>query len=404
VGLGLVLVNLWRYSYRQILNNLVNWGLVIWGLGTIAVSLFAVHQQESWLGLANFLPFLALFVALSNLLASVDRLRQLAWFLVLPSLAVIAIGWGQMLVNWESPPWLAGILGWELIAQGVPPGRMSSVFIYANFLAVYLAIALTLGLGLWLENWQLWREKAHKKQLWRLVALSIILLADISGLVSTSSRNAWGIAFLSCMLFAIYSGWRWLVWAITGITTTILWASFAPKLGGEWLRNIVPAFFWARLSDNMYPDRPIATLRLTQWRFCWDLIKERPITGWGLRNFTPIYEAKMNVWFGHPHNLFLMLAAEIGVLLTLLLSAIIAWILAEGILLLKNWSLIKSKQQDSLIYFSYLLAFINFICFNLFDVTIFDLRINLLGWIILSGINGLTMVDRQLIKISRGNL
>jgi O-antigen ligase len=97
----------------------------------------------------------------------------------------------------------------------------------------------------------------------------------------------------------------------------------------------------------------------------------------------------MNVWFGHPHNLFLMLAAETGVLLTLLLCGMVAWILARGILFLKNWRSIPNKKQDSLIYFSYLLAFTNSICFNLFDVTIFDLRINLLGWIVLSGIYGL---------------
>lgn len=389
VGLVLVSIDLWRSGYWQI-DRALKWGLTIFGLGIIAVSLLAIHQQESWLGLANFLPFLALFVGLSNLLISIERLRRLSWLLVLPSLPVVIIGWGQMFANWETHPWIATIFGWELIADGVPQGRMSSVFIYTNFLAIYLAIVLALGLGLWLENWQLWQQKANKKYLYLFSILSIILLTDSFGLVSTSSRNAWGIAFLSFMAVAIYAGWRWLVWAIFGTTTTILWASFAPKLGGEWLRNIVPAFFWARLSDNMYPDRPVATLRLTQWQFCWNLIKERPFTGWGLRNFTPLYEAKMNVWFGHPHNFFLMLAAETGIFLTLLLGGMVAWILAQGILLLKNWRSIPNKKQDSLIYLSYLLAFTNLACFNLFDVTIFDLRINLLGWIILSGIYGLS--------------
>lgn len=391
LGLLFVLVNLWRDYYRQILNNPLNWGLAIFSCGILVVSLFAVHQQESWLGLANFLPFLALFAALSNLLTSIDRLRQLAWAMVIPSLFVVILGFGQMFAGWESHSWVTDILGWELIAEGVPQGRMSAVFIYVNFLAVYLAISITFALGLWLENWQLWREKIAKKYLWLTIFLSIILLADISGLILTSSRNAWGIAFLSFMAFAVYSGWHWLVWGITGITTTILWASFAPQLGGEWLRNIVPAFFWARLSDQMYPDRPIATLRVTQWQFCWNLIQEKPITGWGLRNFTPIYQTKMNVWFGHPHNLFLMLGAETGILLTLILSGIVAWILAKAILLLKNLSSIDNRQQESLIYFSYLIAFTNFVCFNLFDVTIFDLRINLLGWIILSAIYGLTI-------------
>jgi O-antigen ligase len=43
------------------------------------------------------------------------------------------------------------------------------------------------------------------------------------------------------------------------------------------------------------------------------MMLNRPLTGWGLRNFTPLYQAKMNVWLGHPHNIFVMLLGEIGI-------------------------------------------------------------------------------------------
>ncbi|MDJ0567811.1 MAG: O-antigen ligase family protein [Pleurocapsa sp. MO_192.B19] len=392
-GLLIVLIRVWQCRYGQIIKNRFNWWLAIVG-GLLIISSALAHQpQEAWLGLANFLPFFLLFIALKIIIKHPRQLQQLSWFLILPSLPIVLLGFGQLFAAWDTPPLLESILGWQLVPQGIPPGRMSAVFIYTNFLAIYLAIALTLALGLWLENWQTWRRKSTQQLTWTLLLLTLILLADISGLILTSSRNAWGLALISFLAYALYMGWRWLVWSVAGATTTILWASFAPNLGGEQLRKIVPAFFWARLSDQMYPDRPIETLRITQWQFCWDLIQERPLLGWGLRNFTPLYEAKMNFWFGHPHNLFLMLSAETGIIATLLLIGIVGSIMIQGVRLLRNWSLNGSR----IVFFSYLVAFGCCILFNLSDVSIFDLRINTIGWILLSAISG--VIDSKSSKI-----
>ncbi len=388
LGLFVVMVGIWRSRYRQIINCPLNWGLGVFGAWLIVNSFLADRPSEAFLGLANFLPFLGLFVALTQLIKYPFQLRRLAWLLVLPSLPIVILGLGQLWGNWSTPQWLEGILGWGLVPQGEPPGRMSSVFIYTNFLAIYLAIALTLAGGLIIRNKEGGTRKKKIRQSWVLSVLIIIVVADSVGLILTSSRNAWGIAFLSFMAFAVYLGWRWSIYAVTVTTTAILWASFLPNLGGEWWRKIVPAFLWGRLSDQMYPDRPVETLRITQWQFCWDLIKDRPLIGWGLRNFTPLYEAKMNVWFGHPHSLFLMLAVEIGILATLLLSAIVAWVMVKGILLLQNWSL---KNGDRTILFSYLVAFTGCILFNSVDVTIFDLRVNIITWILFSAISGIVL-------------
>jgi O-antigen ligase len=405
VGLVVVLIRVWQCHHTQIINNYLNWGLAILSGWFMVNSALAYQPKEAWLGLANLLPFFALFAALSVLISQPKQLRQLSWLLVIPSLPIVILGLGQLFAAWDTPPLLESILGWQLVPQGEPVGRMSSVFIYTNFLAIYLAISFSLTLGLWLENWQVWRQKLDQKRSWCLIVLSVISIADITGLVLTSSRNAWGLAFLSCMAYAVYVGWRWLVWGVTAAATAILWASFAPDLGGEQLRTIIPAFFWARLSDQMYPDRPVATLRITQWEFCWNLIKDRPLVGWGLRNFTPLYETKMNVWFGHPHNLLLMLGAETGILATLLLMGIVGWIIAKAVLLLNNWSNSRAencdypsgmlRDRDQLILFSYVIAFTLYILFNLFDVTIFELRVNTLGWILLSAINGIAWKQSQ---------
>ena len=361
------------------------------------ISGLADRPVESLLGLANLLPFFCLFAALSILLQQPSQLRRLAWLFVLQSLPIIILGLGQMYANWSIP----NILGWRLIPQGVPPGRMSSLFIYANFLAIYLLLILNLGLGLWITAYQSWCLQKNKQQGWILGFLTLILISSAIALILTSSRNAWGIAVFNAIAFALYLGWRWLVYAMVAAATAIGWASFGASFGQQWLRKIVPAYFWLRLADESY-IRPVETLRITQWQFCLDLIRQRPLTGWGLRNFTPLYEGKMNVWFGHPHNLFLMLTAETGIVGLLLLSTIVGWVMIKSILSigLDRYSS-SSLSGDRSILFTYIMAFTSCILFNLLDVTIFDLRINTMGWILFSAITGMVLYssrDRLLSK------
>ena len=394
LGLLWILIRIAIAYFPKIINNPINraWGILsIW---FIINSFLAYQPSEAFLGLANFLPFFALFASLNIVICNPNQLRRISWLLVIPTLPIVILGLGQLYFNWHSPAFIKTLLGWELVPQGIPVGRMSSVFIYANFLAIYLAIAFILGLGLWLD---IWKKSTLKNRSYLLLLLSIILLADAAGLGLANSRNAWGIAFLGCMAFAIYLSWYWLVSAVTAIGTAILWASFGSFWGQKWLRKIVPIFIWGRLSDSMYPDRPRETLRITQWEFCWSKIQENPIIGWGLRNYTPLYLEATNFWFGHPHNLFLMLGMEIGIIASLVFCVIVAWILAQAILFLrrskKNSQL--ATKSDRLILFSYILAFSCCILFNLLDVTIFDLRINTLGWILLSAIYGVSQQFSQ---------
>ncbi|MEO8890260.1 MAG: polymerase, partial [Coleofasciculaceae cyanobacterium] len=105
----------------------------------------------------------------------------------------------------------------------------------------------------------------------------------------------------------------------------------------------------------------------------------------------------------HPHNLILMLTAETGIPATLLFCGLIGWILAQAILIINIWSDVAPTatkyqwHQDKLMIFSYLLAFVGCILFNMLDVTLFDLRVNTLGWIILSAICGVVYHYRGLL-------
>ncbi|MEG4208552.1 O-antigen ligase family protein [Microcoleus sp. S13_B4] len=456
LGLFLGLAGTCKQKFRQISRRPLNGGFAILSVLLVITAVFAHNRIEAFVGLYNFLPFFILFAAFSRLIQTSPQLRQLSWMIVISSIPVIILGLGQQFLGWSGIDQLQPVFGWVLAPQGNPPGRMASVFMYANILACYLTIAFILALGLWMgEGFGnapgkgfngftrsiLREEERGKKETineplipdsqfpirnFRFLFLSCAVIGNAVALIFTNSRNAWGLAVVAVLAFAFYVGYKKLLAAVLSVASTIFLSAFGPQPLRQSLRRIVPAFFWARLTDEMFPNRPTATLRKTQWEFAWSMTQQRPWTGWGLRNFTPLYQAQMQEWLGHPHSLILMLTAETGIPTTLLFFGLVGWVLARGVLLLANWPLfpgdIKPEQipplakaenalvfnqnsisiitspvvgqdvraADRLIFFSYLLAFAACTLFNTVDVTLFDFRLNTTSWLLLAAICGVS--------------
>ncbi|MCC5651147.1 O-antigen ligase family protein [Nostoc sp. XA013] len=383
VTIGFVSLITWLKQYRTISRRPINWGFALLSVLLIMSAGFADDKTAAFLGLFNLLPFFLIFAAHSALIQTFAQLRQMAWVLVIGSMPVIILGLGQLFLGWSLKLkilWV--VLSWTIVPGGNPPGRIASLFLHANTFAAYLAIVFILALGLWLEQWQLGIRKNSLPFLF----LTVAMIANFIALIFTSSRNGWAIAIFACLAYALYQGWRILVGGVAAIVSSVLLAAFAPSPVAQFFRQYIPTFFWARLNDDMYPNRPVALMRKTQWEFAWFLAQEHPWTGWGLRSFSTLYKAKMQIPLGHPHNLFLMLSAETGFPSTLLFCGLLAWILITGGQLLRKSKYINA--EDRLIFFSYLLAFVGWVLLNTVDVTLFDFRLNTFSWLILTAICG----------------
>ncbi|MEH2027492.1 O-antigen ligase family protein [Nostoc sp.] len=411
VTVGFVSLITWLKQSHKISRRPLNWGFALLSVLLIVSAGFAQDKIAAFLGLFNLLPFFLLFVAHSALIQTFAQLRQMAWMLVIGSMPVVIIGLGQLFLGWSFKfeiLWV--VLSWTVIPGGNPPGRIASFFLHANTFAAYLVIVFILSLGLWLEQWRLaigyWGLGIRGRGE-RLTAtfpllpqspvpflfLTVAVIANFITLIFTNSRNGWAIAIFACLAYALYQGWRILVGSVAAIVSSVFLAAFAPSPVAKIFRLVVPAFFWARLNDDMYPDRPVALMRKTQWEFAWSLAQEHPWTGWGLRSFSTLYKAQMQIPLGHPHNLFLMLSAETGFPSAFLFCGLLAWILITGIQLLQKLKYIN--PADKLIFFSYLLAFVGWILLNTVDVTLFDFRLNALSWLILAAISGVVHRDRE---------
>ena len=382
--IGTILV--WRSRYPTMRQQPVYQGLAVLSGLLVLSAIASPHPLDASLGLFHFLPYFFGFAGLCELLATPAQLRRLAWLLVLPAIAVCGIGFGQLLLGWLGYPnvihlqilWI--VLDWQIDPQGTPPGRMSANFFYANVLANYLIVTLVLALGLAIAaGWQRHRRAQG------ITAIAVLL--NSLALMLTHSRNGWAIAAGACGVYALYLGRRLWVAAVLALVGVVFAAAFAPPPLQTGLRAIVPRFIWARLTDELYPDRPLPTLRSTQWQFALELTQQRPWLGWGLRNFTPLYLEHTSYVMGHPHNLLLMLLCETGIPATLLLVGLVGWIVVQALRQIP--ALPSDDPSDRLISFSFVTAFLSNTVFNLFDVTLFDARINLLGWLLLAALGGL---------------
>jgi O-antigen ligase len=391
VALVVAMVFSWQKKINSLIRYRPNQVFGIFIIWLFITCITAFKHKTAWLGTLNFIPLIFFTCSSGIFIQKISQLRTMSWLIVLPSMAIVGLGLGQIFFGWETPSFLYRLdLGWNLTAYGNPQGRMSSIFMYANILGAYLLFVFILGVGLWLDYYMIWRKNFNQKGKILLTILSLAIIADFIGIVFSDSRNAWIIAIACCLAFSIYLGHHWLSIIVTSIAAIVAGASWLPHPLSNYLRVIVPSFLWARLSDELYPDRTLASLRTTQWEFALKMMKEHPIFGWGLRNFSHLYQAQWGEWFGHPHNFFIMLLAEIGIPGTLILCGLISWIYIQSIKILINFNTNKKKQSsEHLIFFSYLIAFASCTLFNLFDVTLFNTKINIFDWIILSAIWGI---------------
>jgi O-antigen ligase len=395
VGLLYAALRTWQqHHFTWRVRSPLLWSLGIITLWLLLTSLVAAHRVDAWLGVANFLPFFLIFIFFSHIIEHPCQLRPVAWRFFLPSSVVILLGFGQLLDGWTTPDFLRNLTVDEIYPYGRPLERMSSLFMYANILAAYLLVVFILGLGLWLDTLRRVKQGKEKIRRWRLSAIALLVAADGVALVLTNSRNAWGIAFFACLVFALYLGWGWLVGIFSLMAGAISLAAWGPKGIREIFRGVIPVFIWLRLSDQVYQDnRPLPTLRSSQWQFCWERMLERPWLGWGLRNFTPLYKEATDTWLGHPHNLYLMLGLETGFVGLGLLAVWVGWIMVQG------GRLYRKLGEDSLIFFTYLTAFGSCILFNILDVTVLDGKLNALNWILLGSI-GAIVRNRAKFRVS----
>ncbi len=379
------------------------------GFGWLTVGLllsasFALNRSEGFLQLTNFLPFFLLFGVFATVPGVVQRpfakLESVARWLLLTSvpmslLAVIeyVIKFGAIAPHIKSMP----LPSWLLTYIYEPDfgHRAHSLFNHPNALSAYLAIVFGLGLGLILKSLndeKLWHYSQRQRwpESWGQVsALGLCAIA----IFCTGSRNGVLIA-LVLLAIALYTArrHRWVMLAGLAGSGAIMAAVLSLGIGGR------------SLSLAMLTQDP----RVSIWRLAIEMIQQRPWLGWGFAGLRLLYEPgsipDYDIVF-HAHNIWLFLASEAGIPVMVGFCVVVGTIYYQGVRTFINWNsadcvnrrvgdltgqrqgdLSSQRQGDRAILLGYLLAFASCLLFSLFDVILFDARINVLAYGLLASI------------------
>jgi len=362
--------------------------------GMLLSACFAIDNGEGFLQLTNFLPFFVLFGVMATVPSVVARpfeqLELLAHWLLVSSTPMSLGAIAEFIVKFDavSPRVKAAALPGWLLAYIYEPDfghRAHSFFSHPNMLSAYLAIVLGLGLGLMLKALNTGR---NDQVAWMQGAASLLCVASI---FCTGSRNGLLIAGV-LIAIALYAArrHRWVLLGGLSIGAFLVSAAFAFGIGGR------------SLSLALVTQDP----RLSVWRLAIDMIGQRPWLGWGFSGLRQMYIPgsipEYDVIF-HAHNFWLFLGSEAGLPVTVAFCAVVGTIYYDGVKAYLNskiwWSratyisatyisdeTIAPRHGDRAVLLGYLLAFASCILFGLFDVAVFESRVNLFNWGLISAI------------------
>jgi hypothetical protein len=385
---------------RPLWDRCLRGGWLIWGIGLWLSTQFAYDGAAAQLQLANFLPFMAVMVALATWLSQTPRaaVYLLHWIQVLllitvPVNLLAAVEYWLMApsrqIAWQDYPGL----DWFYAENYNFGHRADLLFGHPNTLACYLVFVFALGLGLLLNGMSSDRYhfanspipsespnvdpptvpvSALRHDIWQwLLPLSTFL--NLIGLFSTGSRNGVMVAALIFGLALISSPGRWRlkVWSSAGLALLLLGVGIF-GIGGR------------RFSWEMFTQDP----RVYVWQIAWDHAITHPWVGIGLGNYEVLYVPQSVPGYDtipHAHNLWLMLMAEAGFPLTLMLTGLVGLILYRVVRQLPHMEGLRRS-----VTLAYLLAFTGLVIFSLSDITIAYPRTTLLGWLALGAMEGLT--------------
>lgn len=256
-----------------------------------------------------------------------STLTTVLLFMLAAALAEALLGVYQAVLR-VGPEWF--VVGRFLRAYGT--------FDQPNPFAGYLNHALPLGYALLLAV--ISQRRSHR-QAWQVLALAAWLAVVGLASVLSFSRGAWlGLAAAAVVITLLHSR-RTAGFALVGS----LLAAAVLFLGSV---NLLPAAVSQRFSTitddvRIFDARAVEVTdanfavveRMAHWQAAWDMFYARPWLGWGAGNYPAAYpQFRLAGWkedLGHAHNVFLNVAAEMGLvglaayLIFLVCALLVCW-------------------------------------------------------------------------------
>tara|TARA_Y100001978_G_C23662867_1_gene419593 strand:- start:490 stop:1545 length:1056 start_codon:yes stop_codon:yes gene_type:complete len=341
------------------------------------------------LGIWNWLPFFLGFLFFKSFLETEKQREITAKIFVVGTLPVLISGFGQYWFDWFGPlKTLNGLIIW--FQKPIDMQGLSGLFSNQNYAGAWLNFVFPFCMASFLK----YTKFSLKKN------ISLIFLISITiAILLTKSRNAWGGLIFSIPLLLGVSSLFWIIPILIFIFIGIYFAS-SESLNlyfQEYARNILPDSLWKEFSSENFIGRQT---RISIWTTAINLIKARPIIGYGAGSFSLIYFQLKSAYSGHAHNLPIEVAYNFGLPFSIFLFSYITYILIITFdKLIKNNYFKNNIFKINLFERAWWTSFLILCISNLLDVVLYDGRLRLVFWILFIGCVQITKNNQEPYKL-----
>jgi len=273
-------------------------------------------------------------------------------------------------------------MGHGFIFGHIYDGRMSSSFRAANDFAAYLVVVVPVLFCLvFLISFK--KQDVQKgvdeftffsSPLVKIFCIVLFVVA-FGCLGLTYSRGAW-VGFI--LSLAIFSGINRRAFLFFTLIIIIFLSIFYPRLTKE--RNPINDKLSFLYENN----------RLNYWKRASDIIKDYPLFGCGLNTYALVVEGYSVGWGGYPHNSYLQMAAETG----LVGIAAFLWILfvlfRDSLRALRRMKI----QNNKMLFVGFLMGLLGFLIHSFFDTNFYSVQLGSLMWIVMGVIIALQKIEQ----------
>ena len=227
----------------------------------------------------------------------------------------------------------------------------------------------------------------------------IFAISIISSIYLTFSRNGLMNLFLSSLIFlkSSLSIWLFLFLILLIILVIAAVTNIFPLGFKQFAINILPSKVLERFSIFANIEVFTSNARFSIWLSAFEFIKERPFLGWGAATFPILYELEHDVccyksylqWYGHTHNIQLEMALNYGLPFSFIINTTLIIIFYKSFKKIfvdkrkdKNLTKINLNKFEK----AWWTASFTFFFSQLFDIQYYDLRLNIIFWIFISGL------------------
>ncbi len=253
---------------------------------------------------------------------------------------------------------------------GVAEGnRARGSFVYQNHFANYLALALSLGLGLLMAelssrtmqwNWRALSRTLLESLLSTKILLRLALIIMVVGLVLSRSRMGNAAFFTALLVISLYAIWFYKSKP----------ALLKPLVISIFVFDMIAlgSIFGIEKLQQRYEDTSFASeTRDDVVRDSLPILQDAPWFGHGGGSFYtvfPAYQPSHYHWFyDHAHNEYLQFGIELGIPLTLMLGAWLLWLLWLNLKTMR----VKQNKLSRGIAFGCSIAIVHMLIHNLVD-------------------------------------